>query len=182
MNIRQVVGIFLIVLSVFAGAALIILDVFANYNFNKNYESLWELADRSSTLQAKDEYITKFVDAINKDRSNFADYNAIFLKTPEKSFDNNLAAIITLRDRLKTIQSMDETSFEYQTAIQQITAQEQGEAQNMINDIYGCYKLRSYPILWGWIGMLVALIITMVAILGIVLLVWTDNYVSKGLY
>jgi hypothetical protein len=79
-------------------------------------------------------------------------YNAIFLKTPDNSFDENLIAIKTLQSRLKEISLMDVKSFEYQTAIQQITAQEQGEAQPMLQTFKQTWYLVHYPYLWNWIA------------------------------
>ena len=47
---------------------------------------------------------------------------------------------------------MDPSSFQYNTAIEQITKQEQGEASAMSGVLYGCYALQSYPLGWGWIA------------------------------
>jgi hypothetical protein len=149
-------ALFMIILNIICG-------VMATYAFENQYKSYWELSDRSSTLQAKEQYISQFVEAIQSNRDKFADYNAIFLKTPQNSLDKNLQAVITLRDRLKDIEQMNETSFEYQTAIQQITAQEQGEAQNMLGDIQGCYFLESYPLIWGWLLLINVFIIVICA-------------------
>jgi|WetSurMetagenome_2_1015567.scaffolds.fasta_scaffold264162_2 hypothetical protein len=146
-------------LGVILFALLIVQAVVANYNYEKKYLSYWELSDRSSTIIAKEQYITQFVDAINQDRGSFADYNAVFLKTPQNSFDNNLKAVTTLRDRLKDIENMNESDFAYQTAIQQITSQEQGEAGNLLKVIGGTYYLGSYPLQWSWIGGIIYTII-----------------------
>lgn len=144
---------------------LIIQAVVASYNYERKYLSYWELSDRSSTIIAKEQYITQFVNAIDQDRSSFADYNAVVLKTPQNNFDNNLQAVTTLRDRLKDIQGMNESDFAYQTAIQQITAQEQGEAQNLLGMIGGAYYLGSYPLQWNWIaGIAYLVVISMIFI------------------
>lgn len=141
-------------LAVICGIAhLVITDVRSRYNYEKDYLSHWELADKSSTISAKLIHITAFVDALeegNKQRE-FAGHDAVFLKTPTISMRANLTAITSLRDRLSEIGSMSPSSFEYNTAIQQITAQEQGEAWHMLQVFYGCYKLASYPVAWGWI-------------------------------
>lgn len=128
-------------------------NIFANYDYENKYISYWNLADKSSTIQAKYEYINQFVNNIEKNSEKFASNNAIFLKTPDNSFKSNLDALVTLRNRLKEIQSIDINSFAYQTAIQQITSQEQGEAHRLIGVIKGCYFLESYPSLWDWIGL-----------------------------
>jgi hypothetical protein len=144
---------------------LIVQAVVSNYNYERKYLSYWELSDRSSTILAKEQYITQFVNAINQDKSSFADYNAVFLKTPQNSFDSNLQALITLRDRLKDIEGMNESDFAYQTAIQQITAQEQGEAENLLIIFKGTYLLKSYPLQWNWIaGIIYTIVLIMVFI------------------
>jgi hypothetical protein len=148
--------------------ALIIQAVVANYNYERKYLSYWELSDRSSTILAKEQYITQFVDAINQDRGSFADYNALVLKTPQNNFDKNLQAVTTLRDRLKDIEGMNESDFAYQTAIQQITAQEQGEAQNLLGMIQGAYYLGSYPLQWNWIAGIVYLTATMIILVPMI--------------
>ena len=47
---------------------------------------------------------------------------------------------------------MNPSSFEYNTAIQQITGQEMGEAHKMIEVFESCYFLASHPSAWNWIG------------------------------
>lgn len=127
--------------------------IVANYKFEKKYHQLWLLADKSSTLQAKQRYISEFVEALENGVKNgeFAGHNAIFLKTPNNEFQRNLEAVRTLATRLSEIQNMDSSSFQYNTAIQQITAQEQGEAGALMTVIQGCYDLENYPMVWGWI-------------------------------
>ena len=144
----------LAIIGMFMLGSLIITDTVAHYKYEKNYSQLWELADKSSTIQAKQQYISQFVSALKIGKTNdmFADNDAIFLKTPNNSFESNLKAVETLSSRLMEIQNMDPKTFEYNTAIQQITAQEQGEAHKLIEIFYSCYKLSNYFIVWGWIG------------------------------
>lgn len=130
--------------------------VVSNYQLEKNYFQLWELADKSSTITAKRQYISQFVTALEYGYSKreFSDYNAKWLQTPNNGFKENLDAIKSLAFRLDEIQGMKPTSFEYNTAIHQITGQEQGEAQKLLRVISGCYTLQNYPIVWGWIGII----------------------------
>ena len=166
----KLIGWSLIIISVISLMIIIVVDVVAERDYNSRFGSYWELADRSSTLQAKEQYITQFVSNIQTNRDDFADYNAIIIKTPQNNFDNNLGAVITLRDRLQEVQKMNVSSFEYQLAIQQITGQEQGEADAMMNDIEGAFYLRNYPLLWNWIcGILIFLILITLTI-GITML------------
>ena len=144
----------------------IIINVVAEYNYENYYSSYWSLADKSSTLEAKSMYVGQFVDKLNNSRLGFADYNAVFLKTPDNSFDRNFQALVSLRDRLNTISQMNESDFAYQTAIQQITAQEQGEADAMLKVFHGCYFLANYPLLWEWYMYIVLGILAIVGMIG----------------
>lgn len=125
------------------------------YTFTNEYLKSWNLADKSSTLAAKQIHIEAFVAALERgnERGRFSEYDAIFLQTADNSFEANMDALRTLSIRLKQIEKMDPSSFEYNTAIQQITAQEQGEAHAMIAVLNGCYLLANYPLAWGWILM-----------------------------
>ena len=129
----------------------------ANYTFEKQYSQLWQLADKSSTIPAKQQYITQFVNALKggKEKGAFSDYNAVWLQTPNNNFNANVKALESLSGRLIEIQNMDPTSFQYNTAIQQITAQEQGEAHAMMAVFQGCYEYANYFFIWGWVGALI---------------------------
>jgi len=117
--------------------------VMAEYTFTNQYSNYWNLADKSSTLKAKKDYIDKYVQALETGykEKRFANHDAVWLKTPDNEFASNLAALKTLADRLGEIQNMDPSSFQYNTAIEQITKQEQGEARAMSEVLYGCYAL-----------------------------------------
>jgi ABC-type antimicrobial peptide transport system permease subunit len=147
--------------------------VISNYQYTKRYKYAWNLADKASTIEAKSKYINEFVEGLVKDKDlRFAEYDALILKTDDNSFQKNLEALQTLQSRLNTIKTMDEQSFAYQTAIQQITAQEQGEAQKLLSVISECYLLRNYPMVWGWFGALnvVGIVILIVGGVGIMIL------------
>ena len=170
------VGIVLIMLAIVWIAALVITAVRANYTFEKHYLYAWNLADKSSSIPAKSELITQFVNTLISNRTDFADNNAVFLRTPDNSFDNNLKALTTLRDRMEDIKRMDPTSFQYNTAIEQITKQEQGEAHNLIGVIQGCYDLEKYPIVWGWIGALSVICLIIMLVIGIGIIINDNGY------
>jgi len=78
--------------------------------------------------------------------------NVIQLSQEWAYFQGQKEALETLSRRLTEIQNMNPSSFEYNTAIQQITAQEQGEANAMLSEFKGCYLLNNYTLIWGWIG------------------------------
>lgn len=145
--------ILLLVSSVFIGCQLYS-QIASDYTYENHYSQYWHLADKSSTIQAKQQYIHKFVAALEegKAKDEFASNDAKILPTPNNSFDANLQAVKSLAGRLDEIQKMSPTSFEYNTAIQQITAQEQGQATDMLHVLKGCYELGSYPIIWDWYG------------------------------
>jgi hypothetical protein len=147
--------------------------IIGTYQYENRFESYWSLADKSSTITKKAEYIDKFVNVL--DRGDFkGKYNAIFLTTPNNSFDQNFEALKTLQKRLHEISGMDVTSFEYQTAIQQITGQEQGEAQAMMNVFDGIWWKDAYPLLWNWIGIVQVILCLILLIVGIMLWSYDD--------
>lgn len=123
---KRVIGSIFIVLSFIMFFMQIKGCIVKDYEYQNKIEYAWNLADKSSTLSEKSKYIEEFVTNIKKEK--FAANNAVLFKTKDNSFVYNLLAVESLNKRLKEISKMDETSFAYQTAIQQITAQEQGEA------------------------------------------------------
>ncbi len=132
---------------------MIFFAVIGNYHYERDYESYWNLAEKASTIQQKAVYMDKFVAGF-KGKGFEGDYNAVFFKTPDNSFDKNFEALQSLKTRLDEIQKMNVTSFEYQTAIQQITAQEQGEAQDMLEVFSGIWWKNNYIFLWEWVAAL----------------------------
>lgn len=114
--------------------------IYANYEYTNTVESSWHLADRASTIAQKSEYIDKF--AASLDGQHLQGTNAnLFLQTPQSAFDENRKALQSLQNRLRDISKMDESSFAYQTAIQQITAQEQGEAKGILDSFESCWMM-----------------------------------------
>lgn len=99
---------------------LLVLDIsfgiIAHYQYDKQFESYWSLAVKASSIEKKIEGIDKFVTAIESTGYN-GKYAALFLETPDNSFDANLEALKSLQARLHQISAMDIKSFEYQTAL-----------------------------------------------------------------
>ena len=145
------------ILSVFLLVAHLITVVVASYRYTLHYGYHWELADKSSTIAAKAVHVNNFISSIESNRSAFADSGALFLHTPNNSLDANLAALKTLGTRLDEVANMDPKSFEYQTAIQQITQQEQGEAGDMLSILSNCWLKRTHFVAWGFIPLFIAL-------------------------
>lgn len=156
------------VASLILAASWIGSEILANYHYNQSIDSYWELSAKASTLQQKSVYLDKFVEAL-KDAKLDGTSNALVLKTPSNSFDQNMVALESLQGRMHQIQGMDEQSFAYQTAIQQITAQEQGEASHLTEVFRGCWYLNNHVLLWGWIDLTAwVVIILFVLISGVV--------------
>ena len=142
-----------IIMVFFASIAIILsitFGILCYYNYSRDIGSYWNLADKASTIPQKSKQIDIFVTRLQE--SNLAGgYNAIILQTPDNSFDQNFIALQSFQGRLHEIQGMDIKSFEYQTAIQQITAQEQGEAKSMLDEFFGVYIKTHYFLLWNWV-------------------------------
>lgn len=170
---KKEIGIFLILAVFIFSVIMIIIAVKSNYEYNKDYYSYWSLADKSSTISQKSEYINQFVIAL--DNSNLHQCNdALIFKTNDNSFYYNFKALKSLQVRLQNISNMDENSFAYQTAIQQITAQEQGQAGEMLSIFSGCWYLVHYPLLWNYVGIIIWLLLLSLFILGGYLIVSDD--------
>jgi hypothetical protein len=166
-------GIFVTILSILCFISFGYHFIKCEYEFQKEISSYWNMADKSSTIVEKrkniDIFVTKF------ERSGLdGRHNAIVLKTLDNSFDGNLRALKSLQHRLHEIENMDVSSFEYQTAIQQITQQEQGEAHKMLCELRGVWVLNYYPLLWSWVGMLSLLWSMGMLLLGIY--IWNKNF------
>lgn len=123
-------------------------NIHASYDWNNNYQSYWDLGVKASTIEQKSEYIDKFVNAVNQPKLKGVN-DALFFPTPNNNFDQNLIALQSLQGRLHDIQKMDPSSFQYQSAIQQITSQEQDEATDMLSVIHGSWLKVNHPILWN---------------------------------
>lgn len=161
-------GKFLITIGVCALVFLIVSNIVASYQYSKNVLSYWKLADKSSTIVEKSRNLDLFV-AQFSDEKYKGKYDAVIFKTPDNSFDGNFKALTSMQLRLQEIKTMDVSSFEYQTAIQQITAQEQGEAFDILDTLNGIWYKVNYFYLWDWIGF--TFIILSVAILSVGLMI-----------
>lgn len=134
----------------------------ASSRYNQEIESEWDLADKSSTIEEKSKHIDLFVKSLEASGLK-GKYNASFYPNPSNSFDRNLDALKTLQTRLREIVKMEPSSLAYQTAIQQITQQEQGEAGKMLSVFEGCWYREHYLRLWDWV-FLANVLLTVLAI------------------
>lgn len=133
----------------------IVASVLADYHYSNEIQSYWDLSVKASTIQQKSVYLDKYVAALEVVR--LAEYDAIWLKTPENNTAQNMVALKSLQGRMHEILGMDVGSFQYQQAMQQITAQEQDEAHSLLGRFEGAWYLEHHFFLWGWIGVLTGL-------------------------
>lgn len=148
--------------------ALIAYIAFAFSAFNdysNQHANYWDLADKSSSIEDKYIYIDKMVESLESSNLQ-GHHNALLYKNPSNNFDNNLKALTSLRDRLNEIKCMNVSSFEYQTAMSQITAQEQGEAEAMLAVIQGCWFKEHHFFLWNWIAVVIVIGIIVISCIG----------------
>jgi hypothetical protein len=136
--------------------------IVADWEYESTISAPWLLADKASTIPQKTKYIDQFVANLEGLHLN-DEHSAIFLTTPNNSFGENLAQLKTLRVRLHEIEKMDVTSFQYQTAMQQITAQEQGEAKNMLSVFEGTWIKAHFWYVWNWIGGVIVVLLSLAA-------------------
>lgn len=148
--------------------------VLAGYDYENRVESYWSLSEKASTIQQKSQYLDKFIEALQTEK--FAAHDAIWLETPNNSFEQNLLAVKSLQGRMHEIIGMDPSSFQYQTAMQQITQQEMNEAAHMLAVFEGTWYLENHPAFWDWYGLLLVLGLIALAIGSVIgLFISYDN-------
>lgn len=123
-------------------------EIYTNYECNRDLRSYWKLSAKASTLKQKSLYLDKFV--ANLEAAHLSGNNALILKTPDNSYEQNMTTLKSLQSRMEEIKSMDVKSFEYQQAMYQISAQEEGGV-NGVGDLIGVWYLDHHPSVWGWI-------------------------------
>jgi len=123
-------------------------EIYTNYECNRDLLSYWKLSAKASTLKQKSLYLDEFV--ANLEAAHLSGNNAVILKTPNNSYEQNMATLKSLQSRMEEIKGMDVKSFEYQQAMYQISAQEEGGV-NGVSDLIGVWYLDHHPSVWGWI-------------------------------
>ena len=144
---------------------------FFRWSYSSSFLQLRSFLAAGSNKNA--EHIDKFVNALEESNLH-GEYNAIFLETPDNSFDANFEVLKSLQLRLHEIEKMDITSFQYQTAIQQITQQEQGEASNMLSEFSGIWWKTNHFMLWDWIGISQVIFLLIMLLIGTI--IWNEYY------
>jgi hypothetical protein len=150
-------------------AARIGIHIHADYDYSRRVQSYWNLGIKASTLQQKSVFLDQYVAAL--EGSGLTGSNdALVFKTPDNSFDENMVALKSLQGRINQIKGMDEQSFAYQTAIQQITAQEQGEAEHLVTTFKGCWYRRRHFSYWSWVGVTNYVLLSVFALISLIVM------------
>lgn len=143
----KIIGTILIVLGVIALGGLFADSVYSNYQYSNGYSSYWDLSDKASSIAQKSVYLDKFVSALQGSGLQGCS-DSLYFPTPTNSFDQNFIALLSLQGRMHDIVGMDPNSFQYQSAMEQITGQEQGQASDMLTVFEDCWmKVHHY---WLW--------------------------------
>lgn len=161
----KISGSIIILLAVALGIFGIFSLINANWHYQNDYQNYWDLADKASTISQKSDYMDKFVNALQESGLQGSNANLIW-QTQNSAFDQNFIALKSLQTRLQEIKTLDPNSFAYQTAIQQITAQEQGQADDMLSVFESCWYKTHYPFLWNLYGFLFVAGIILLGIVG----------------
>ena len=171
---RTLFGVLSLLVGIWLGL-FIAAGVLAQYHYSKEIGSFWDLSVKASTIQQKSAYLDRFVDAL--DHAGLAKHDALWLRTPDNSSEQNMYALRSLQGRMHEIIGMDPSSFQYQTALQQITAQEQGEANQMLGTLEGAWYLQNHFFLWGWVGILhfCVIFISSLVLWVATIIIWLDS-------
>jgi len=139
-----------ILMCLFVGLLIfhVIQEIYTNYECDRDLLSYWNLSNKASTLKQKSLYLDEFV--ANLEAAHLSGNNALLLKTPDNSYEQNIVTLKSLQSRMEEIKGMDVRSFEYQQAMYQISAQEEGGV-NGVHDLVGIWYLDHHPSVWGWI-------------------------------
>lgn len=118
----------------------------ANYEYETHIGASWSLSVKASNLQQKSAYLDAFLDSLAA--AHLEGHNAAIWRTPDNDVANNIQALRSLQTRMHDLLRSDPTSMAYQQAMGQITAQEQGEAGEVLDVIVGVWYRDHHP--WQW--------------------------------
>lgn len=157
--------------------AFVACDIYAGYVYDNTIMSYWNLSIKASTLQQKATYLDQYVAAT--EAANLSGNDALIFPTPDNNYDQNLIALKSLQKRMHEIEHMDVQSFQYQQAISQITAQEQGEARSMLETLKNIYFKCNHPIFWDIYELLIVSTLLLGIFIPIVLFLWWTEREEK---
>jgi hypothetical protein len=167
----KTIGVIVLIGSIVFAVSRGLFHVYVHKTYMNEIGSNWELSERASTIAQKSEYLNKFVSALEKCKLDGV-HNALFYPNDANDFTQNMKALKSLQKRLQDISVMDENSFAYQTAIQQITSQEQGEAKELLDNLESCWQKQNYYTSWNHL-IIISLLIAQIllALVGYALIV-----------
>ena len=98
-------------------------SLFLGYPYNANIGSYFDLSDKASKLDTKLDYLKQYSNALVESGLNEGQ-STVFFQTKETSLEENYKVLQSLIERMEETKEMEINSFEYQTAIKQITEDE----------------------------------------------------------
>lgn len=131
-------------LAIIIAIALSVGTYMASFSYKQNVESYLSMADDASTASLKLEHLLEYKKSVLKVvKGNDARF---IFKTPQTKKAAQMAILDSLIDRVSTTAEMEPDSFEYQTAMNQITGQEFRGTINSTNKMFfGMYSRQN-----GW--------------------------------
>lgn len=94
-----------------------------NYEYDLSIGSFFELSDKASKLDVKLVYLKQYAAALENAGLDTGQ-TTVFFPTRETSLEENYRVLSSLVTRMEEISGMEIDSFQYQTAMQQITENE----------------------------------------------------------
>lgn len=117
------IGAILIVMVIMFFGISCVYSVFESYAWSNNVETYWKLADQSSILADKLDYLYKYKSELKELGLTEGNYAYIF-KTPYTDLSNQMKVLDSLITRLEQAVPLSVDSLEYQQAIKQLTGDE----------------------------------------------------------
>jgi hypothetical protein len=139
-----------LIISILAIVLYIVFGIISNNKYDTEFGANWQLSKKTATIEQKSVYIDKFVQDIEKGGFG-GKFDAIFNPNDNNSYEQNLIALKTLQQRLHELKSLPMTSFDYNTALQQLSEQQGDISSNMIYTFSGIWYKEHYILLWNWI-------------------------------
>ena len=158
------IGLILLITGILFALSRGVYHTYVSYEYKGKIGSKWLLSDRASTIAQKSKYLDEFVAGLEKCSLDGV-HDAIFYPNESNGFTENMIALKSLQKRLHDISGMDENSFAYQAAMQQITKQEQGEAGPMLSVFSGCWEKQNHYTTWNIFFVVSFLIIQILLVL-----------------
>lgn len=117
---------FLIILLLISGA--LIYGAVYNWLISLEYErevgKYFEFADRASDAKTKADYFNQYISALESEGLTTGASSIFFQEQPNALLEDNYKVAQSLQTRLNSVATLNSTSFEYATHMQQITLQE----------------------------------------------------------